>query len=307
MAKTNRKKVISIDSRYDLLAYETMSGKHKTCLGNKNDRLCRYCGKRSPEVKFRNEAHAFPQAIGNRWIIDYWECDTCNALFSRMLEDDFVKYLGPQRTLSRIRGTNGIPSFQRKKGELRIEWNGDTLKITTPNENSDVVIDEDGKGFTLRVKLQPYTPMGVFKCFVKMALAVMPEAELKFCKHLIKWISEKQHSTESFPFSPLLIFTQFMPFHMPNDVIIYSLQKRKEGITNVPFMQFTILIHNTHYQFFLPMPEQDRGNIVNDMTNQSCLEQNGIELGKEDFTSHLVVRDDIRIIRMGPAIAPKFT
>lgn len=295
----NRKKVDNIDPRYDLLAYETMSGKHKACLGDKNDRLCRYCGKRSPAVQFRKKAHAFPQAIGNRWIIDYWECDTCNALFSGMLEDDFVKYLGPQRTLSRIHGSNGVPSFQRKKGELRIEWDGDTLKITTPNEN-DVVIDEDGKGFTLRVELQPYTPMGVFKCFVKMALAVMPEAELKFCKHLIKWISEKQHSTESFPFSPLLIFTQFMPFHMPNDVIIYSLQKRKEGITNVPFMQFTILIHNTHYQFFLPMPEQDGGHIVNDMINQSCLEQHGIEQGKEDFSSHLVVRDDIRIIRMGP-------
>ena len=98
--------------------------------------------------------------------------------------------------------------------------------------------------------------MGVFKCLVKMALAVMPSEEAVLCNHLKKWILEKEHTYESFRFTPLKIFTQTISGPLPSDTINYQLLRRKR-LGKCPYMVFVISFSNIVLQIMLPMPDQD--------------------------------------------------
>lgn len=39
-----------------------------------SEKVCRFCGKRFPEVKFKQKAHAIPELIGNKEFVLYNEC-----------------------------------------------------------------------------------------------------------------------------------------------------------------------------------------------------------------------------------------
>jgi len=84
--------------RYDDIANGVLAPGGRIYLGDKTNRQCRYCGKTRPAVKFQKVAHAFPEQLGNKTLLDHLECDTCNEHFSTMLEDDFAKWTMPLRS-----------------------------------------------------------------------------------------------------------------------------------------------------------------------------------------------------------------
>lgn len=254
----NRERAAWFDARYTIAAHRIMSGNARHYIGDREDRLCRYCGKGKPDATFRKEAHAFPESIGNKWLISFDECDACNDLFSMKLEDDFGKFTGPMRTMGRIRG-KGIPKFKSVDGTFRVEVDSaGLLRMSVREDDPRLELDEENKRITLHFVRQPYVPMGVFKCLVKMAVAVMPESDLPRCAHLMKWLREETHSYESFPYRPLKAFVQFTPGPLPNDVITYYLLRRKDGVENTFFMQFVLQFSNIIFQIGLPFPEEDR-------------------------------------------------
>lgn len=254
----NRERAAWFDARYTIVAHRTMSGNARYMVGDRQNRVCRYCGKGKPEATFRKEAHAFPESIGNKWLISFDECDACNDLFSMRLEDDFGKFTGPMRTMGRIRG-KGIPKFKSVDGMFRVEVDtAGLLRMSMREDDPRLELDEENKRITLHFTRQPYVPMGVFKCLVKMAVAVMPESDLPRCAHLMKWLREDKHSYESFPYRPLKAFVQFTPGPLPNDVITYYLLRRKDGVEDTFFMQFVLQFSNIIFQIGLPFPEEDR-------------------------------------------------
>jgi hypothetical protein len=48
-----------------------------------------FCGESSPEDTFKLEAHALPEALGNKSLTTTYECDACNQGFGRGIENDF--------------------------------------------------------------------------------------------------------------------------------------------------------------------------------------------------------------------------
>lgn len=109
----------------------------------------------------------------------------------------------------------------------------------------------------MRLERPPYIPMGVFKSFVKMALAVMPEPEASQCKHLKKWILEEKHTYESFPFLPLMLYSQIIAGPVPNDKISFMLVRRKASVSGCPYLMFMVQYGNHVNQIALPMPKED--------------------------------------------------
>ncbi len=258
----NQERSAWFDARYTVVGHRIMHGNARYTIGNKQDRVCRYCGRRKPEATFRKEAHAFPESIGNKWLISFDECDSCNDLFSQKLEDDFGKFTGPMRTMGRIRG-KGFPTFKSTDGLLRVEVDPrGQLRMSVREDDPRIELDEQGKRLTLHFVRQPYVPMGVFKCLVKMALAVMPDSDLPRCTHIAKWLREEKHSYESFPYRPLMAFVQFTPGPLPNDVITYYLLRRKQGVDDTFFMQFVLQFSNVIFQIGLPFPEEDRPLLI---------------------------------------------
>ena len=132
------------------------------------------------------------------------------------------------------------------------------LEVNTYQDDPIVDLDLDKKQLLIKAYRQPYVPMGVFKCFVKMAIAIAPEVELSRLSHLATWIRMETHSSESFPYRPLCVLQQFTPGLMPYGGITVLLLKRKSNCLEAAYMQFIAAFGNTLFQVVLPMPKQDR-------------------------------------------------
>jgi hypothetical protein len=90
-----------LGGRYSLLAQVKGSISGGTVyLGAKG--RCRYCGETNP-ASFRMTAHAFPEALGNKWVISRDECDACNQVFSKY-DDAIAKAVSSFLTLGGVKG-----------------------------------------------------------------------------------------------------------------------------------------------------------------------------------------------------------
>ena len=241
-------------------------------LGKKTKRLCRYCGKSSPEVKFKKLAHAIPDQVGNDWLFDYEECDSCNANFAIRIENDFGKWTLPWRSLGRIKGKAGVPSVMSNDKTFRVDATVDStpaetgagavrhgLKIQMGVNDVRHELDEATRTVKLMLDRPTYVPMGVFKCRVKMAIAVMPPTEEVRCAHLKNWILLPTHDFEIFGYRPLRILYQFSPGPLPNDRLACWLLRRKpESPDDCLYMQFVFQLSNHVFQIALPMDAEDQ-------------------------------------------------
>ncbi|MBH0061080.1 hypothetical protein I6E85_07900 [Pseudoalteromonas sp. NZS71] len=246
------------DKNYDLISsYINLTKGRKVYIGTKEDRVCRFCDRSSPDVDFKNIAHAIPEFTGNKSLVAYDECDVCNEKFSRTIEDHLAKYLGAQRTLAQVHGKKGVPTYVGKDGKTRISMKEYGISLTSYEENPIYEIDEEKKSIKITAHRQPYIPAAVFKCLVKMAISVAPKQDLSSLKHLITWIGLEAHTYESLPYRPLIVFEQFTPGPMPYSGVTIFLLRRKGAVNDVPYMQFVIAFANTMFQIVLPMLNED--------------------------------------------------
>lgn len=294
------------DNNYDLSAsYLNLIPGGKHYIGDKTNRVCRYCGKSKPEVYFKLEAHAIPEFTGNKSLIAFDECDTCNKLFSRVIEDHFGKYLGALRTLSQIHGKKGVPTYKGQDGKSRISLEEAGLHIAGYEDDPIFDLNQESKTLTITAHRQPYVPAAVFKCLVKMAIAIAPNELLPELTHLREWINLETHTYESFPYKPLMVFEQFTPGPMPYKGVTLFLLRRKSGILHVPYLQFVCAFGNTMYQIVLPMPEKDK-EILNKSIQLSLFPvpfNEGHEYGKTsvhqlDLSRYEVVKNEPHVMHM---------
>jgi len=263
-------------ARYDIVNYLDFGpGSKRVYLGDEANRVCRYCSLAEPQVEFKNLAHAVPDQIGNDWLFDYEECDACNLHFSKWVEDDFGKWTHPWRTLGRIKGKYGVPSIKSSDKKFRIDASvksseevagasGARHDLTIQMGVNDVhhELDEATKTVKFTLDRPSYVPMGVFKCLVKMAIAVMPAEEAQRCARLKKWILLPAHTFESYEYRPLRVFHQFVPGPLPNDrVTCWLLRRKPERAADCLYMQFVLQLGNHVFQIALPMHVEDRKHI----------------------------------------------
>jgi len=258
--------------RYDIvriLAFQP--GSERVYLGDKIKQVCRYCGLDAFQVTFANLSHAIPDQIGNDWLFDYAECDACNAHFAKRIEDDFAKWTHPWRTLGRIKGKKGVPPIKSNDKKFRIDATVDStpaetgtgavrhgLRILMGINDVRHELDEAAQKVKITLDRPAYVPMGVFKCLVKMAIAIMPPEEEERCAHLKEWILLPTHTYESYPYQPLRILYQFAPGPLPNDrVACFLLRRKPESADDCLYIQFVLQLTNHVFQIALPMHVED--------------------------------------------------
>ncbi|WP_161905590.1 HNH endonuclease [Pseudomonas sp. L13] len=171
-------------------------GKKKRYLGGVINKVCRFCNLGEGETTFKKEAHAIPLLIGNKTLIDNLECDSCNKHFGDNVEDSFGKYFHPHRVMNRIRGRKPLKYSEDKKLKVTVNENRDLNVEVSPVADGDepvyVRVKDDLLKFTL--ERQPYYPTAIYKTFVKMALAMMPESERFNVEFLKGWLLSKEQS-----------------------------------------------------------------------------------------------------------------
>ena len=229
--------------------FETRSYSKVVRLGNKKEKICRFCNKSFPEVNFKMKAHAIPELLGNRKIFTYYECDECNEKFSRILENHLGIYLKPYRAVMQMRGKKGFPTYKSDDSRICTDEEGKLLVITSIDEPIGS-LDEKNKKIIFKIKREPYVPVAVFKTFVKMALSIIPEQELPELKWAIRWINETEHSKAPFNVNPL--FIQFTPGPKPYEMMdVFLFKKKEDSMENIPEYLFAITFGNFLFQIFL--------------------------------------------------------
>ena len=245
------------DASYDFLLTDFLRPNQRIpMLGDRKNRLCRFCGLSEPNVSFRHKAHAIPESLGNKSLFTNYECDSCNQQFGDSIENDLGIWTKPSRTLSRIRGKKGFPIIKQESSHSgwRIVFDS-ILSVSQFDDDPIAQLDEEHKCIRFKIKRDSYTPVAVFKAFVKAGLTLLPATELASFRETIEWIMQRDHSR---PFiRGLPIYHTFQPGPMPSDLITVALMRRKSNIVQVPFAVFVISFGNDVYQVFLPCPEKD--------------------------------------------------
>jgi hypothetical protein len=245
------------ETHYDVIETWLVRPGDKVMLGDKANRVCRFCGESRPKVSFKKAAHAIPESLGNKSIESAYECDTCNDKFGAGIENDLGNWSKPMRTMARIRGKSGVPTLKKggKHPGWRIEHGEHGFEIQTYEDDPIYVLDEKAKTVTFTLKRDPYTPVGVLKAFMKIGLTLVPDEEVSNFPHLMKWIQDPDHSRK-FADSCPVIYT-FQPGPKPNDVIAAILLRRKPVFTDLPYMYLVLGYGSETYQVQLPSQAHD--------------------------------------------------
>jgi hypothetical protein len=192
---------------------------------DKNKRVCRFCNNASVPLSFDNKAHAVSEALGNKTLVLYEECDQCNQRFSHDIEQDLIEYYALFRSFFAIKGKGGLKKI--KGSNFTIEQSEDrNLKIafTTDEENGN---DSPPLQIPLEFNRQ-ISRQNVYRTLVKYFLSVIASDLLPHFKNTVAWVNGK-HSFERLPKIGKIPFTSVVQ----QPTLVYYL--RKDDDTDLPF------------------------------------------------------------------------
>lgn len=132
-------------------------------------------------------AHAIPETIDNKRLISKNECDSCNIKFGISIEDDFGKFIMPFKVISNTFGkknkiickdsvnqNNKIVSSKTKNIFDDFEGASSKCVIQDSSDSNFTEFDKNNGTLTIRIPRQAYTPINVYKAFIKMFISILP-------------------------------------------------------------------------------------------------------------------------------------
>lgn len=252
---TIQNRIEYFERNYSVLVDVNLIGDKAFTLAGAGIRHCRFCQRKDGLVTFQDEAHAFPELIGNRILLTEYECDQCNAHFSKYLENHLANYLGPARTFARTRGKSGVPSYKTSDDLSRIDVKAGTMIVSTVADQPIFVEDEKRKLVTFYTTKSTYIPVAVYKTVVKTALSILPETDMEPFRSTASWLLSEDHS-KSFV-RPCPMHFSFTNGYKPYPFIKAIVFKVRDSAYPVPYMQFFLAFDNFTFQVTIPT-ERDR-------------------------------------------------
>jgi len=187
-------------SSYDVISFGDKGKEEYTGPNDLKACVCRFCRRGHPEVKFKKRnAHAIPEALGNKLIFCNDECPDCNATLSR-IDKELAEYLKYRRSEGRIRN---------KKGKI--------IKVCGHNFSHDgsagklkisrlaILKETESKYYVKLEGAEPITHLGIYKALAKIAIDLMPRDLVNEFQSTIDWIKG-----------------EFVPQKLPNVFYIYQ-------------------------------------------------------------------------------------
>lgn len=182
-----RTKYAKLFDNYELQQF-TDEGKSNIYVGehDKKKRVCRFCGRSFPDVSFDEVAHAIPEALGNKHLFCYDECDSCNSDLS-FVENNLTHWFEFRRNQAGvIRKHGGIPHGGGRNYVL-----GKDKSVQIYDNNIDLT--------TLgEYKLQgahPVTDQGIYKALCKIVIDLIDEKYLPRLQQTVNWINGRVKSS----------------------------------------------------------------------------------------------------------------
>ena len=240
---------------YECIFSHNLNYNEAKIIKDSNEKKCRFCGKKEPEITFRKKAHAISEMLGNRTLLLDNECDECNAFFGDNLENDLGKYLGVIRTLTQIVGKGGVPSYKTKNKKARIDYTNKGLVIQKVVDDEFLTLENNSLIF--KAEREPYTPINVYKSFVKMAMSLIPEDLLFNFDDTLKWLKEEPNMESKYNMDDYAyIFEKFIPGPKPHNLNARGYIRKNDKI-RLPYFIFLIEFGNYSFQIMVPCIKKD--------------------------------------------------
>lgn len=197
-----------------------LDGSKKIILGEKLN-ICRFCNRSNPT--FKKEAHVMPQLLNGAKPISLFECDDCNKGFS-VFESDLGEFCLLDRVLWGLRKkSNGLPTF-KTPNDFRIKnfindnatleklglTSEDLKQINHSKTDKILLIEQDSEEkefyviddkLIIRVPKKSYRPINVFKIFMKIALSLIHQEELKGYKSMFNLLGNDFEIKDEYEYS----------------------------------------------------------------------------------------------------------
>ncbi|MCW3123032.1 MAG: hypothetical protein JWQ38_2524 [Flavipsychrobacter sp.] len=234
----------------------------KPKLKSKHDRICRFCKKQYPKVRFRKDAHVIPRLLGNRFLVSDFECDSCNEKFGRF-ENDLSDFIGITKTIFQTKGQNNkVPSFRAPNDVLtatRINAFNiqNSIEIRKKNVDDENLIINDSSGeITIKYPKRPYRPFNVYKAFLKIALSCIDDEDvINYCGAFN--ILTNGYMSESVK-GLARIYKYSITVGGGKDKPLLFIYKKRNAWLNFPTYFFALHFQNSCYQFFPPFYRADK-------------------------------------------------
>lgn len=265
--EVQRQHLATVGNLLDHYKIQGKDGKFKLGIGepDKEKRRCRFCGRHTPDVQFKNVAHAIAEALGNKTLILYDECDTCNGGFGSAngIERSLINFVKPYTTFFGITGKRGVPKLSGKGFD--IAYSNDQAAVPVKLIKSDIDIEDDienslreKKEFT-RVIHETIVWQDLYRTLCKYTLSLLDSSELVPFQKTISWIN-REFSAEQLP--RVAILRSYAFFRKQPGMLIYT---RNNEDTELPFMVGEF--HHTllTFVFIMPFASNDRCSFTDEV------------------------------------------
>ncbi len=248
-----------IMNNYELVTFNLEKDrKIKIGENNKDKRVCRFCGEKKPDVKFKKEAHAISEALGNKKLILNEECDCCNEFFDENVERDFIYYHDLSRTMLGIKNKdNNIPKMKNENFEFIKDKNSNNLSILIVQDTEKDNKNEPPKNIVFKtgntIKMQ-----NIYKALCKFALSVIDSKYIGNFENTIKWLKNKQE-VQALP--KIAVWNSHKFSTKKPEITLYL---RNNDNFKLPYLigEFRFAYHM--YIFIVPLSNQDKKDFLKD-------------------------------------------
>lgn len=228
-----------------------------------NKRICRFCGKSVPSVSFKKIAHAIQDALGNKLLFCYEECDTCNHDLA-MVEDQFRILMDFRRSIFRIprKDTTKAAKVVGKDFIIVPDTKGDPIMYLMKEYIADSI--DTTKPFVHHFELKsPVVNEQMYKALCKMVIDMLPTCELPHFKNTIEWIKSKNFMPDTLPSIWLINLPCDKPiFRQP---ILDVFLNNQHNIQNTPYCTSVVWFYDIAYIFIVPLVDIDAGQYKYDI------------------------------------------
>jgi len=245
-------------SNYNLDIIATCPENRLNNLIKVKNRVCRFCGKTSPETTFKSIAHLIPKMLGNVHYISDFECDNCNQKFS-VYETDLSKFLGLQRTVIPVNKSK-IPEIRSSKEAVIAKqsdlFDSEGIEISRKDVSDESFsLDKETGIFQVVYDKQPYKPINVYKALLKIALSIVHKDDITLYSRAIKFVSG-EYDDKKIDFAKIVIYQ--VPIELSYSKPVCFLFKKVSSDNPLPTHIFKFYFQNTVFEFPVPFNENDK-------------------------------------------------
>ena len=278
-------------------------------IDKKEERICRFCGRKIPDVHFSNKSHAISESLGNKGLICLEECDECNKRFNETIEQDLYNLVSLNLLLHAISG---------KKGSRILKGDGISIKL---DPSSRETLGRDTIAFTLKdmpdvsdpqeiikniskrydFPSNRYVPQNIYKCLCKYVLSLVDSSEIPFFHETIAWINEPLRKRRLPPIWRYSVNAANSTWEHTTSMII---MRRKHKSKEIPYCWAIMIIAGEPYLFIIPFCSKDKYKFVRKTRQAFFIDgiknmMNGIQFHTTDMSGikshHLIINQSFSL------------